>query len=183
MNMFMEIMEKICNFVIDNVITDDEIMEKITAEELKNFNPEQLIQRKKEIPNEIREERKQEKLELEEKLRHEQEERFEEYQSNLTYSVDDYEGIDDIENLSYDELKDLREKLESDLIYADDEQTIDEIEDKLREIKIHQRFARMEEKIESSSSITEDCDEENEKRPGGHWTGWGKSLKFVMDNS
>jgi len=135
---------------VEDWVTDEEIMKKISADELKNLNPEQLSQRKKEIANEIREERKQEKLELEEKLRHEQEERFEEYQSNLTYSVDDYEGIDDMENLSYDELKDLREKLESDLIYADDEQTIDEIEDKLREIKIHQRFARMEEKINSN---------------------------------
>lgn len=75
MNMFMEIIEKVCNFVVDNVITDDEIMEKITADELRKFNPEQLIQRKKEIVSQLRQENKIKRKEtnvIEERNRQEQ---------------------------------------------------------------------------------------------------------------
>lgn len=73
--MFMEIIEKVCNFVVDNVITDDEIMEKITADELRKFNPEQLIQRKKEIVSQLRQENKIKRKEtnvIEERNRQEQ---------------------------------------------------------------------------------------------------------------
>lgn len=71
----MEIIEKVCNFVVDNVITDDEIMEKITADELRKFNPEQLIQRKKEIVSQLRQENKIKRKEtnvIEERNRQEQ---------------------------------------------------------------------------------------------------------------
>jgi len=75
MNMFMEILDKVSKFVIDNVITDDEIMERISADELRKFNPEQLMQRKKEIASQLRQENKIKRKEtdaIEERERQEQ---------------------------------------------------------------------------------------------------------------
>jgi len=142
--------EKYIEKKVDDWVTEEEIMKKITAEELRKLNAEQFSQRKKEIANEIREERKQEKLELEERKRREEEERREEYLSNFIYS--EVEEDEDIENMSYDELKDLREKLQDDMDYEEDEQGILEIQDKLQEIKIHERIARIEEKIDSQNN-------------------------------